>query len=571
MLDRSVIQWAPTHPGVYIFKDDTEIILYVGKAKNIAKRVSQYFAPWSMRKQDMMAQATKLERIQTQTEAEALYLEENLIKNHQPEYNRFLKNNSHYVYIKITNHPYPSIFVTKQKKNDKAQYIWPKNAIHTLRKTIQYCKSYLKRRWCKQTQFRQGNLCTEYYFWQCAWRCVASKADKIAQAGINPETISKAQSDKIIRLLRQFFSGRPDKLQAIIKDDIEHAIATQNFERAIHLRDMYQWLISFSEKQAVVLDTMTDCIIGVSQRISDKIIVCIIIIVEGKVIDIIRTHYSIDIMSHHHIWLAAWMERHTDFDLFDDHGNPRQAQDEEPAVVRWFSSPDKRITLGSIRSRIQDVVDNAVSSYVSSASIDDDVPVINAVLAQLQNDLGLDRLPYHIEAIDVSHIQGWRCSWGLSCLKAWSPYPKWYRHYKLEGNDDYANLCTIVIKRIESSKKWQPLPDLLLIDGGIGQVNAVVTMINQQFPDVMTQLMIVGIAKGEARIQSHIGKQASKKKKIATDTIGEVFVVVDKHGRLVERPCQYTPGEKLFLKARNEAHRFANRYRTKQMNMEWRG
>lgn len=123
MLDRSCISTAPTSPGIYIFKNDTDIILYVGKAKNIAKRVSQYFSPGSMRKQDMMAHATKIERIETQTEAEALYLEENLIKTHQPEYNRLLKNNSHYVYIKITHHPYPSVFVTKQKKNDKAEYI----------------------------------------------------------------------------------------------------------------------------------------------------------------------------------------------------------------------------------------------------------------------------------------------------------------------------------------------------------------------------------------------------------------------------------------------------------------
>lgn len=154
----------PGQAGVYLFKDRKGTILYIGKAKNLQKRLAQYFSPTSLRKQEMLQKAAKVEFLTVKNESEALYLEDNLIKQHQPEFNNLLKADNSYVYIKITKEDYPQIYMTRKKSNDGATYIGPKNDTIQLKKLLQYLRQILKFRGCKTTQFRQGKLCSDYYF-----------------------------------------------------------------------------------------------------------------------------------------------------------------------------------------------------------------------------------------------------------------------------------------------------------------------------------------------------------------------------------------------------------------------
>lgn len=180
-------------PWVYVFRDGKNQIIYIWKAKNIKKRVSQYFAPGSVRKQDMMTKATQVEFFDCQSEQESLVLEANMIKQHQPVYNRLLKWDNGYVYIKITNHKYPQVLLTRNRTNDWATYIWPKNNTQALKRLIQWLRQFLQYRGCKDTQFKHGELCNDYVFGLCKGRCVYAKID-----AENAKKAEKAKSKNII-------------------------------------------------------------------------------------------------------------------------------------------------------------------------------------------------------------------------------------------------------------------------------------------------------------------------------------------------------------------------------------
>ncbi len=161
--------------GIYIFRDNKKHILYIGKAKNLKKRISQYFAPWSLWKQDMMHKAEDVEFMVCQSESEALVLESNLIKQHKPHYNRLLKWGNSYAYIKITSHPRPEVMLTRFRSNDGAIYIGPKNNTMELRKLIQWLRQFLQYRGCKDSMFNKGQLCNDFVFGLCKGRCVYAK------------------------------------------------------------------------------------------------------------------------------------------------------------------------------------------------------------------------------------------------------------------------------------------------------------------------------------------------------------------------------------------------------------
>lgn len=168
----------PTTPWVYIFRDNKKEILYVGKAKNLQKRLIQYFAPWSVWKQDMLNKAKDMEFINCQSEQEALLLESNLIKQHQPIYNRLLKWDNSYVYIKLSHHRFPQITLTRRKSDDWAIYIGPKSNTQELKKLLQVLRQYIQYRTCSDQQFWKGVLCNDYIFGLCKGRCIYAQHDK---------------------------------------------------------------------------------------------------------------------------------------------------------------------------------------------------------------------------------------------------------------------------------------------------------------------------------------------------------------------------------------------------------
>lgn len=598
MLSASITNNIPSSPGVYIFKDTSGKILYIGKAKNLQKRLQQYFSPGSLRKQEMVASATTLDFHITKNESEALYLEDNLIKKNQPYFNNLLKADNSYVYIKITKEDFPQIILTRKKVQDGAIYIGPKHNTQHLKKFLQYLRQVLKYRWCKTTQFKQGKICSDYYFGICKGRCAlaSNQPNKpIPNKPIPHESNAKHEYDKIIHTITSFFHGNTKPIKTIIKEQIHEASQQNNFERAGKLRDIFLEIDNMTEQQTVVLDQKTTGYILQVRPIGKRRIYIILYFYEGKLIDIIRhqEHQS---------------EKEADeivFDLQREFGTVY-----EQKIKSWlFFSTIPLLVKEGVRGRfaaIREFSDQLFQSYIINSSFSEN-NLMNDLLTTLQTRYQLKKFPYRIECIDISHLSWWRVSGGLSCLLWWIKYPHGYRKYRIRGvwrvtsneqkdkkpsnskpvtrnwTDDYESLKELIERRM----KGENLPDLLVIDWGKWQLNVIKKIMKEsaELKKILQSIDILSLGKGEARNKSKIwlskntreqseqiysppGQITNYNKKC--ETIREIIYSYNNKMFIQEQHIHYDEVDKLLISARDEAHRFANAYRKKQMSKEFK-
>lgn len=507
-----------------------------------------------------------------------------MIKQHQPEYNNLLKADNSYVYIKITKEPFPQIFLTRKKTNDNALYIGPKNNTIQLKKFLQYLRQILKFRGCKTTQFKQGKLCSDYYFWLCAGRCKLAKEPKSSLTKEVPneckaEDLKKDYKD-LITIIISFFKGNTKPIEDEIYHQIEEAIIHENFEWAAQLRDIYTSLQGFVEKQNVVLPERKDGYLALMKSIGSKYIYTVLVFTKGKLMDVITSKEQQSDIEEDSLSLA--IQR-----TFGE-GKAKKNKNDIQITSKTFA----KLGLKTMKE-LWKLGENFLESYIISQSLQEESTMINDMFATLKTRYGLKNTPYRIECIDISHLSGWWTSGGLSCFMAGLPYKKWYRRYKIKAkkSDDYQALQELLERR---QKNWWELPNLLIIDGGKGQLGVVKKLCKDpERKRIVSQIDIVSLGKWEARKKSNIWKtkplkssleKASEAKSrkagevISADADGgfvkpnklitEIIYRLDQNLKIHEIAMVYDQADKILLKARDEAHRFANSYRKKQMSQE---
>ncbi|MFA6256625.1 MAG: excinuclease ABC subunit UvrC [Candidatus Absconditabacterales bacterium] len=591
------IEKIPNNAGVYLFKDRKGTILYIGKAKNLQKRLGQYFSINSLRKQEMLQKADKVDFLIVKNESEALYLEDNMIKKHQPFYNNLLKADNSYVYIKITKESFPQIFLTRKKINDNALYIGPKRDTIQLKKFLQYIRQILKFRGCKTTQFKQGKLCSDYYFGLCRGWCKLTK-----NLSVRRGNEGEVDYKNIIHTITSFFKGNTKPIEQEIHKQIELAIIHENFEWAAQLRDIYQSIQGFVEKQNVVLPERKDGYLALVKNIGSQYIYTVLVFTQGKLMDIITSkeqHSDIDEDSLNLAIQRAFSE-----------GNTYKTKNEiiidglhkklKTPLTSLIKEGDHKVVedWGETKRGLKPLLhlaENFLESYIISQSLQEESTIINDLFKTLQARYGLKNIPYRIECIDISHLSGGWTSGGLSCLVAGLPYKKGYRKYKIKAkkSDDYEALQELLERRfrqylesgdnhLESSSNY--LPSCLIIDGGKGQLGVVKKLCkeNPKRKKIVSQIDIISLGKGEARTKSQIGKKSEKSNKkmlhassimhhasdMKGSIVSEKIYYFDNKLNIHNQAMVYDQADKIFLKARNEAHRFANTYRKKQMSKE---
>lgn len=591
----------PNNAWVYLFKDKKWTILYIGKAKNLQKRLGQYFSPNSLRKQEMLEKADKVDFLIVKNESEALYLEDNMIKQHQPEYNNLLKADNSYVYIKITKESFPQIFLTRKRNNDNAIYIGPKNDTIQLKKFLQYIRQILKFRGCKSTQFKQWKLCSDYYFWLCAGRCkkelpMTNYKWKITKSQVpSPNTYEKENIQKykeILQIITSFFKGNTKPIEKEMYKQIEEAIIHENFEWAAQLRDIYRSIQWFVERQDVVLQEKKDGYLCLIKTIGTQNIYTVLVFIKGKLMDVITSKEQTNDIEIDSLELA--IQR-----TFGE-GKTQKNKSEREIISKSLTKLKT-----TAKKELWKLAENFLESYIITQSLQEESTMINDMFKTLKDRYNLKKTPYRIECIDISHLSGWRTSGWLSCMLGWLPYKKWYRKYKIQWkvkrtkeqgtsteylvpsskllSDDYAALEEVLERRI---KNWWELPDLLILDGGKGQIGVVKKLCkNPEWKKIVSKIDIISLGKGEARKKSNIWKSKplksslirevanageSESLKNQNNTITEKIYTLDVNLKIHENPMAYDQADKIFLKARDEAHRFANSYRKKQMSKEWK-
>lgn len=542
------ISHIPQTPWVYFFKNAKGEILYIGKAKNLYKRLSQYFTPWSVWKQEMLMQAKHIDFLQVENESESLYLESNLIKKHLPPFNNMLKGANAYAYIKLSKHPVPQVFITRKKSNDGAIYIGPKYNTQQLKKFLQYLRQIIQFRTCPLSQFNQKKLCSDYYFKLCKWWCAL------------PELPAPEYS----KLITSFFKGNTKPLEKQIKSLIDEAVAREHFERAAKLRDIYWQIDDFVERQSVELSKNASSTLLQIRTIGTWRVYVVLNFFEWRLIDVIRHHFEVEDVDEATM-LASLSTEFGDF----EQGEMRYHTD------HFSLNQDEK-------ARISQLFDNFFESYLLGKTLQGG-NVMTKLLETLQNRYQLSQFPYQIECLDISHLQGDYTSWGLTCMVWGLEEKKLWRKYKIQSvkNDDYLALLEVLQRRfslaklkgdevafmpevfdIESGARYgHHLPNLFILDGGKGQLN-ILTTLQKAYPhmkELFRTVQFCALGKGEARYKANIGKKSKK-----TDLIVGEKLYVWKEWNILEFDLIYDEADKLLVKLRDAAHRFANHYRKQQ-------
>jgi len=483
----------PEKPGVYIMKDKEEQIIYVGKAISLKNRVRQYFQ--SLKNQmpkvrAMVSHISSFEYIVTDTELEALILECNLIKKHRPKYNILLRDDKTYPYIKITvNEEYPRVFMTRQLIKDKAKYFGPYTNVGALKETLEVIHKLFPIRTCKRDikkSIERGERpCLYFHIKKCAGPCTGS---------INRDGYMHMIDDIVL-----FLNGKQDELVKKIEEKMKTASKEMDFENAAVFRDQLMALRSIFEKQKVVTtDEIDQDVIAIKQD-KDESFIEIFFIRKGKLLQ--RENFSLRTEGEEGIGeiLSSFLKQFYSDALVIPKEILIQEKIEDLSVIEEWLSTKKgnKVTIkvpqkGHKRSLIEMVEKNA---EIRMRQVEElkrrEQDNFDTIKRQLQHIFGLDLSPDRIEAFDISNIQGVESVGSMVVFEHGKPSKKNYRRFKIKtviGPNDYASLEEIILRRfkrglIETKEiieeaitlnegKFAIFPDLIMIDGGIGQVNS---------------------------------------------------------------------------------------------------
>lgn len=558
------LTYIPHTSGIYQFKNDQWKVLYIGKAKNLHKRLSQYFSPWSTWKRDMLEKATNIDFIEVKNETDALMLEDNLIKQYRPEFNRLLKNTNYYCFVKISNHDFPRIYITRDRKDDWSTYIWPKKRGRELRKILDYLRTIFKFRTMSENAFKKWTITLDYHMWLDEWWSIIAKRnwsqtqlrkEKAKQLWIDTTKSYDRYKDEYkrrITVIKRFLQWDTDLLLRHIKNRINYYVKEQNFEYCIHLRDIHRFVENMEEKrQHIVFDISKTWYCMIITTVNSVHCIIIIYIFQWTIIDIIREKKLSEDFSINQLKATANAEYNTTKTRTTKHW---YSMSYENSLV-WLWKKNRWI--------IDEHMDRFLQSYISSNHFKKDSLILE-LLKEFMSMYDLDRFPYHIECMDISHISGWYTSWWLSVFINGVPYKKLYRQYKIKADkgDDFSSLTECITRRFKLFTNWlstENLPDLFIIDWWKWHLSIFDTLYknNEKFQKICMHTLFATLGKWKARtkkwkLQWH--KQYLRKRNKKWD-----------HKHYI---CGYTLPDRFLYKIRDEAHRFSNRYRKKQMSMQ---
>lgn len=516
----------PDRPGIYIFKDERKRPLYVGKAKSLRKRTANYLRGTAEpRLAAMLSNAVDLDWVITDTEAEALLLENNWIKEKQPKYNVLLRDDKTYPYLKLTADPYPRIAFTRRLLDDGAEYFGPYLPGGLARKAIKLVQKLFQIRVCRIDI--DGSLprpCLYHGMHRCLGPCVDGLTSKEAY-------------DEAVAQARLFLSGRNDELLKRLKRDMWQASEDLDFERAADLRDTLVEVEAISQKRKLSSTAGEDVdVFGVHIAGGDAAVI-LLIMRGGQVLDRRELFWDQVGEISEEALLSAVVPQIYDRTTFIPKEIHLPAPVEgEDALVEWLSEKkDERVYIrmpvrGSKADRIQLARRNAELAHRRRFRTGDPE---EAARASLQENLGLLEPPRRIEGFDISHFQGGETVASLVVWEEGKMRKSDYRTFNirdLDGPDDFASMHQAVERRYRRMlEETGDLPDLILIDGGRGQLNAALEALSGLGVE---ETPVVGLAKREEELY------------------------------LPERPeplrlAQDDKGLLLLMRIRDEAHRFA--------------
>ena len=501
---KQTLKLLPELPGCYLYYNDKNEIIYVGKAKNLKRRVKSYFnkTPDSPKLIALVPKIEKLEYIITNTEVEALILENNLIKKHKPRYNVLLKDDKKYPYFLITNEDYPRILIERKKNMNplKGRYYGPYTDIRAMYATLDFIKKIFPLKKCKQPKFK-SRPCLYYHIGKCMAPC--------------QKMVSKEEYQNIVRQAELFLSGKSNELIEKIKEQMNEYSERQEYEKAARLRDSYQDLEKTLERQKVVYENtkLNEDVISLLQ--ADGIFaITVLMIREGRLIDKKDFTFEVEGNDKDEFFKTFFRDYYSNLALeFPDRIISRELEaiGEKSLYEEWLkilSNKNIKISYGKSAqgTELQKLADKNAENLLNNALIKKMTQIrddFNDVGSYLAEKLKLTNFPHRIECYDISHIQGTNTVASMvTCIDGVMKKSE-YKKFKIklaEGKpDDFLSMKEVLERRLShlgDEKKWAK-PDLIIIDGGKGQLSSVMSIVKSMN---VTGIDFVSLAKREEEV-----------------------------------------------------------------------
>lgn len=478
----------PDQPGCYLMKDRQNTIIYVGKAKVLKNRVRSYFTgSHDAKTQRLVSEIEDFEYIVTSSNIEALILELNLIKKYDPKYNVMLKDDKTYPFIKITNERHPKLIVTRNVKKDKGKYFGPYPNVQAARETKKLLDRLYPLRKCATLPDR---VCLYYHLGQCLAPCVYD--------------ISEETNKQLVDEITRFLNGGHQQIKKELTEKMQEAAEQLEFERAKELRDQIAYIDSTMEKQKMTMSDLSDRDVFAYAYDKGWMCVQVFFIRQGKLIE--RDVSLFPMYQDHEEEFLTFMGQ---FYEKNNHFLPKEilvpdSVDQE-MIEQLLETNVHQPKKGKKKDLLLLAHQNAKIALKEKFSLieRDEERTIGAV-EQLGDALNI-YMPYRIEAFDNSNIQGADPVSAMVVFQDGKPYKKEYRKYKIktvEGPDDYASMREVIRRRYTRVLKDElPLPDLILIDGGKGQINAAIDVLENE---LNLSVPVAGLVKDEKHRTSNL-------------------------------------------------------------------
>ncbi len=549
----------PDKPGVYIMKDENGTIIYVGKAVVLKNRVKQYFQSSSNHTPKVRAMVPRIkefEYIVTDSELEALILECNLIKKHRPKFNILLKDDKHYPYIKVTmNEDYPRILMTRRIDKDGAKYFGPYSNAYAVKETIDLLKKLFPIKTCNKVFPRdigKQRPCLNFYIYQCLGPC---------RGDINKEEYRNLMKD-----ICSFLGGKQEEVIKRLEQQMGAAAENLEFEKAADLRNKISSLKHIAEKQKVLSTAMEDQdIIAFAKDTTDSC-VQVFFIRSGKLIG--REHFIFEAVGEvedKELMSSFIKQFYSSAAYVPGEIILQEDIDELNIIESWLT--DKRsgrvhikVPRRGEKLHMVDMVSrNALLALTQFKNkVRNDEAMVKEGLEFIASFAGLDEKPERIEAYDISNTGSTEIVASMVVFEKGKPRNKEYRRFKIKSSstqNDYASMQETIFRRFRHAErereegaggegKFTTLPDLILVDGGLGHVNAVTEVLKE----LGVKIKVMGMVKDD-----------SHRTRGLVDGAGEI----DLHSSL--------PALRFVTAIQDEAHRFAIEYNKKLRQKRYTG
>ncbi len=536
----------PTHPGVYLFKDRKGTLLYIGKAGNIKHRVSSYFrkpADKDLKTSRMLERVSDIDTIVTDTEKEAFILENNLIKTHHPRYNIKLRDDKNYPCLKLSmEEDFPTVTIVRRIKKDGSLYFGPYPSATSLRETLRWIRRLFPIRTCLDTKF-SGRLrpCINYEMDRCTGPCCGK--------------IDRGQYQEVVRQVKMFLEGKNKDLVESLKKKMQEESEQLHFEKAAKIRDQIDYIEHVIEKQKIISSDFVDQDVIGFHRQNDTLAIHPLFIRGGKLLGGKGFTIPSRGLPDEEILSSFLHQYYREGKFVPGQILIPKTLPEQNLIEQWLTErKGKKVRIsvplkGDRKHLLKMACENAQQFLSKKDSLEKDE---KKLLKLLKERLRLKKVPWRIEAFDISNLQGGNAVGSMVFFENGKPDKERYLHFKIktiEGADDTGMMYEVLLRHYQKAVEKNDLPDLVLLDGGRGQLNVGLEVLKEL---KIEEVDLISLAKERGVENSRLSRIRKTEEKVFHPQYREPFIL----GR-------HSPILHLLDRIRDEAHRFAITYHKK--------